>query len=47
MKAMDQQVKLGINDFTLQFTFGQLDTKKPYGIQWIATTKADVITQFK
>lgn len=47
MKAMDQQVKLANNDFTLLFTFGQLDTAMPYGIQWVATTEADVVAQFK
>lgn len=32
MKTMDQQVKLANNDFTLLFTFGQLDTAMLYGI---------------
>lgn len=47
MKAMDQEVTLANNAFTLLFTFGQLDSSQPYGLQWVASAEADVIEQFK
>lgn len=47
MKAMDQEVALAANDFTLLLTFGHMDSSRSYGIQWVASAEPDVMDQFR